>query len=566
MIAAAIAIPLSGSITRTHAQTQTTITPSPSPTKDHQMPVTMTQPPSTDHPAISATATNISITSTIGWQPTALSVQQGAQFAISYGSPSPTNSWTVDVNNFTFVGADGYTPNIDQQIYQGCKYDPSLPYATLLGQIGSGPSFAVSVGSVFTASASGTLSLRINDDDACLGDNAGSITVGVANVPTLAFPWSTTSADGAAVWYLDAGPHCDNPGDTCNIAGYEKRYALDFMPPGPAGCSSIDRINSGWVTAAASGTVVYAANNLVEIDHNGFRTGYYHLHTGTIAVIPGNFVTSGQHLGRPSCDTGLGGTATGIHVHFYICIQPDPQQICFPNSQNGTNIGGINIIGGTDIGTSNDGLMLSGWTTLLTSGNHNGIMTKPNQQNRTNNLSQCGIDDIGCGSRNDLPPNLLKNASFELDANADGKPDSWSLNSHFTRSSATTPHHCSVCGQNPLYVGRHQARNNSGYTISSNPVPNLTAGTAYTFIGWVDIPSTSDSFAFTIRIRWRNASNTTISTKTISTFKGSTGGAWMAAANNNLVAPTGTTNAQILMVVSSLNATIYVDDFLFSPN
>jgi hypothetical protein len=30
-----------------------------------------------------------------------------------------------------------------------------------------------------------------------------------------------------------------------------------------------------------------------------------------------------------------------------------------------------------------------------------------------------------------------------------------------------------------------------------------------------------------------------------------------------MVAPTGTTSAQVRMIVSSLNATIYVDDFVF---
>jgi len=128
----------------------------------------------------SAAATNITITSTSGWQQTGMTVQQGTQFMISYVS----GTWTVDVNNYPFVGPNGYPPNIDKQIYQGCKYDSSLVYAMLLGQIGNGPDFVIGQGGTFTASASGILSMRINDDDACLGDNAGSIVLtGTGTVP-----------------------------------------------------------------------------------------------------------------------------------------------------------------------------------------------------------------------------------------------------------------------------------------------------------------------------------------------------------------------------------------------
>jgi hypothetical protein len=105
------------------------------------------------------------------------------------------------------------------------------------------------------------------------------------------------------------------------------------------------------------------------------------------------------------------------------------------------------------------------------------------------------------------------------------------------------------------------AADNSGVTISQ-VVTNLTAGTTYPFAARVKIPSTSDTFTFAIRVRWRNASNATIRTDTIRSFTGSTNDSWHLAAAS-LAAPAGTTNAQIQMVASSLNATIYVDHFLF---
>ena len=99
-----------------------------------------------------------------------------------------------------------------------------------------------------------------------------------------------------------------------------------------------------------------------------------------------------------------------------------------------------------------------------------------------------------------------------------------------------------------------------GYTISQT-VNSLTAGTTYRFS--VNIPPTSDSFVFNLQMRWRNMSNLTISTSTIKTYTPSTTGWNQAAAS--LVAPSGTTNAQVEMVISSLNAAVYVDDLVFKP-
>jgi fibronectin type 3 domain-containing protein len=147
-------------------------------------------------------------------------------------------------------------------------------------------------------------------------------------------------------------------------------------------------------------------------------------------------------------------------------------------------------------------------------------------------------------------PNRILNPGFELDANNDTRPDSWSSNANFTRSNALA--------RSGTYSGRHLATNNAGYTITQ-VVTGLTVGTTYTPVGWVNIPSTTDAFTLTLRVRWRNASNTVLRTDTIKAYTASTSG-WDKA-TTNLVAPTGTTNAQVQMVLSSLNATIYVDDF-----
>jgi hypothetical protein len=77
-----------------------------------------------------------------------------------------------------------------------------------------------------------------------------------------------------------------------------------------------------------------------------------------------------------------------------------------------------------------------------------------------------------------------------------------------------------------------------------------------------------DTFTFKLQVRWINKTGNTISTITIKTYSaptnpGSNNG-WDTT-TTSLVAPPGTKSAEVRMVVSSLKATIYVDDFVFGP-
>lgn len=123
----------------------------------------------------SCTGSSCTILATTGWQQTPLTLQQGTTFSVLYTS----GTWTIDYRNFPYVDPNGYSADIDNQIVAGCKVDGSLPYARLLGQIGSGQAFSVGAGGTFTANASGVLALRINDHDTCLGDNDGAIVLQV---------------------------------------------------------------------------------------------------------------------------------------------------------------------------------------------------------------------------------------------------------------------------------------------------------------------------------------------------------------------------------------------------
>jgi hypothetical protein len=152
------------------------------------------------------------------------------------------------------------------------------------------------------------------------------------------------------------------------------------------------------------------------------------------------------------------------------------------------------------------------------------------------------------------PPNptVLANSDFELDVNADSRPDSWTNLAAFTQTNQLFH-----SGGN---AGRHLAADNSSYVIKQN-VSGLSGGVSYHFGGWVNIPPTTDAFTFKVQVQWRGASGT-LATSTVKVYAAATSG-WDEAAAT-LVAPAGTTNAQILMNVASLNTSFIVDDFSFS--
>ncbi|MCS7061459.1 MAG: hypothetical protein RMN25_09885 [Anaerolineae bacterium] len=153
------------------------------------------------------------ISSRVGWQQMPLSLQQGSTYFITYVS----GAWTVDYRLYPSVGPEGYGPQVDNRVgyYDFCKTVRSLPYATLLGRIGNGPIFAVRRGGAFTANGSGFLSLRINDNDSCQGDNAGAIQVevGTGN-PTTCYTLSRFVSPP------NAGSLAATPSPNCGANGY----------------------------------------------------------------------------------------------------------------------------------------------------------------------------------------------------------------------------------------------------------------------------------------------------------------------------------------------------------
>ena len=157
------------------------------------------------------------------------------------------------------------------------------------------------------------------------------------------------------------------------------------------------------------------------------------------------------------------------------------------------------------------------------------------------------VDDLFLG-------NLLVNGGFENDTNNDTRPDSWTSDKHVTRTNAMV--------HGGYAAMRHTATDNATYSIAQT-VRGIVAGQEYPLGSWVNIPPTNDAFSFQVQLIWLDSNGLLITSRVVRTFTGPTNG-WEAA-NGYYVAPPGATSAVIRMNVSSLNATIYVDDVTFWP-
>jgi hypothetical protein len=146
--------------------------------------------------------------------------------------------------------------------------------------------------------------------------------------------------------------------------------------------------------------------------------------------------------------------------------------------------------------------------------------------------------------------NKLINPSFEADTNNDSKPDSWTTDNGFTRSS--------ILVHTGGYAGRFFSNTNASYSILQN-IKGIIPGRGYSFSGWVNIPTTTDNFTLALQAVWKKSNGGTISTSTVKTYSSSTGG-WNNAAGS-FVAPANAASVDFVLSVQSLKATIYVDDF-----
>jgi hypothetical protein len=150
--------------------------------------------------------------------------------------------------------------------------------------------------------------------------------------------------------------------------------------------------------------------------------------------------------------------------------------------------------------------------------------------------------------------NLLANPGFELDANNDGFPDGWTTDPIFSRTNEIV--------HSGNFAGKYSATNSASANVRQT-IENLTPGATYNVSGWVNIPQPAgSSLSFQPKVEWRNGS-TLIYRDSLKKYTGATSG-WDQF-SGSLVAPAGTTNARLVLALTGLNGTIYMDDFSFGP-
>ena len=153
--------------------------------------------------------------------------------------------------------------------------------------------------------------------------------------------------------------------------------------------------------------------------------------------------------------------------------------------------------------------------------------------------------------------NLLINSDFEQDDNGDRRPDGWSVNKIFTRSSEQ------------IYSGGFSGKlalNSSTRTSVWQWMPQVAAGSAYTFSGYVNIPSASSTIDFQLELSWWSDNGQhLIMTVPIKHYSSSTSGLWQAV-RTTASAPPGTQSATVRLVIKSLRGRIYVDRFAFQSS
>ncbi|NLG50582.1 MAG: peptidoglycan DD-metalloendopeptidase family protein [Chloroflexi bacterium] len=158
----------------------------------------------------------------------------------------------------------------------------------------------------------------------------------LAAMPTLKLPWAYGDR-----WNFNCGPH------DAYLQG------LDFQPVGHHGCSP-NIVPDRYVAAAAPGKMTAdIIPYFLVIDHDGdgnVNTGWQTVygHTANRLKQPGQMVGQGERLGNPSC---LGGTATGVHLHFAVKYRNVYQPAA--------------------------GLALSGWTVHNGLAAYHGTLTRP---------------------------------------------------------------------------------------------------------------------------------------------------------------------------------------------
>ncbi|MFC5953581.1 serine/threonine-protein kinase [Streptomyces pratens] len=117
----------------------------------------------------------------MGWQPVENAVvREGDSVTVRFQG----GEWSVDREQMPMTGPAGYDAENDRllEFAEHCKVAPEVPFGTLLTRLAgkdAAPVLAVGDAVAFQAAGDGVVELRINDDEGCLHDNEGELTVSV---------------------------------------------------------------------------------------------------------------------------------------------------------------------------------------------------------------------------------------------------------------------------------------------------------------------------------------------------------------------------------------------------
>ncbi|NBE96571.1 hypothetical protein FE391_00020 [Nonomuraea sp. KC401] len=112
------------------------------------------------------------ISSERGWQHAGVYVEPGDWVRVRYLA----GRWSVDSGKFRYVSSAGYPRHIDRHIYAPCKVLKNQPQGSMIARIND-DIYRIGRSRWIQARQAGFLQLRINDADACLGDNDGAVRV-----------------------------------------------------------------------------------------------------------------------------------------------------------------------------------------------------------------------------------------------------------------------------------------------------------------------------------------------------------------------------------------------------
>jgi hypothetical protein len=150
--------------------------------------------------------------------------------------------------------------------------------------------------------------------------------------------------------------------------------------------------------------------------------------------------------------------------------------------------------------------------------------------------------------------NLLDNPSFERAAASGDLPDGWTVPSwadSVVSRSAVSVH-------DGGYSMLHQSTTGNSYNVYQDAA--TPGGGTYNFSGWIFIPYSTGSFSVALQLQGITSNNGVVTTVNLGQPFAATTGEWVNV-TGQAVMPSNVAKTRVLMKVTNLRATVYLDQF-----